>query len=174
LEQLWQRHHDFFLVSLMITKIVSSGQTGVERAALDAAFAAHLTCGGWCADGRGAEDGTIDVHYPLTRLDGGDHRAAIRQNVINSDGTAILFHGMLWGVALLARTFCQQESRPNVLIDAAKFTEVQAAAEIVRFLTEEEVRVLNVVGLRSSQWPSGHAFCAGMLMMVITQCRRKQ
>ena len=48
-----------------VLKVVSGGQTGDDRAALDAARAAGLPCGGWCPRGRLAEDGPIDLAYPV-------------------------------------------------------------------------------------------------------------
>ena len=74
-----------------LTKIISGGQTGVDRAALDAALAAGFQCGGWIpADGM-AEDGLIDEKYSLTRLPKGGYRARTRINVMDSGGTAIIY-----------------------------------------------------------------------------------
>lgn len=43
----------------MMFKIVSGGQTGVDRAGLEAAIAIGLPYGGWVPKGRIAEDGTV-------------------------------------------------------------------------------------------------------------------
>ena len=63
----------------------------MDRAALDAALTAGMSCGGWCPEGRQAEDGVIDGRYPLDELPGGGYPERTRQNVIDSDGTAILY-----------------------------------------------------------------------------------
>jgi len=48
---------------MALTKIVSRGQTGIDRGALDAALAAGFSCGGWCPADRRAEDGPIIRHF---------------------------------------------------------------------------------------------------------------
>jgi hypothetical protein len=73
---------------MALIKIISGGQTGVDRGALDAALAVKFPCGGWCPADRRAEDGSIPGRYPLTPLPGGGYRERTRQNVIDSDGTA--------------------------------------------------------------------------------------
>jgi hypothetical protein len=46
-----------------LRKIVSGGQTGADRAALDWAISRGVPHGGWCAKGRKAEDGPIPARY---------------------------------------------------------------------------------------------------------------
>jgi len=78
-------------------KIVSGGQTGADRAALDAALEAGIPCGGWCPHDRAAEDGPIDARYPLTPAAGAGYRQRTRMNVCDSDGTVIFSFGALSG-----------------------------------------------------------------------------
>src|SRR5678815_754424 len=78
-------------------KIISGGQTGVDRAALDVALSLGLDCGGWCPEGRLAEDGTIPARYPVRELPGGGFVQRTAQNVTDSDGTLIIHHGDLRG-----------------------------------------------------------------------------
>ena len=73
--------------------IVSGGQTGVDRAALDAALAMGVEAGGWCPEGRTAEDGIIPDRYPVIGLPGAGYPERTRQNVIDSDGTLIIYFG---------------------------------------------------------------------------------
>ena len=54
--------------------IISGGQTGVDRGALDAALSLGTPCGGWCPEGRLAEDGVIPDIYPLQVLEGSGYR----------------------------------------------------------------------------------------------------
>jgi hypothetical protein len=152
---------------MSLAKIVSGGQTGVDRGALDAALAAEFPCGGWCPADRAAEDGPIPARYPLTPVARGGYRERTRQNVLDSDGTAILFHGVLGGGTLLTLNLCKRDGKPHVVIDASKTLESEAAAELARFVDEHDIRVLNVAGPRSSGWRQGHAFAVGTVAVLI-------
>jgi Circularly permutated YpsA SLOG family len=131
---------------MALTKIVSGGQTGVDRGALDAALAAGFPCGGWCPADRRAEDGPIPQRYPLTPLPGAGYRQRTQQNLIDSDGTAILFYATLSGGTKLTRDSCVRENKPFIVLDAKLITESAAAAAIVRFVEENQVSTLNVAG----------------------------
>ena len=74
-------------------RVISGGQTGVDRAALDAAFELALECGGWVPAGRRAEDGPVDARYPLRETAAGDYETRTRLNVRDSDATLILTRG---------------------------------------------------------------------------------
>ena len=76
-----------------MVKIVSGGQTGVDRGGL----ARGVSCGGWCPPGRTAEDGVIHDRYPLVELPRGDYRDRTLRNVLDSDGTAVVYCNGLEG-----------------------------------------------------------------------------
>src|SRR5271165_3536985 len=123
---------------MILSKIISGGQTGVDRGALDAALVAGFACGGWCPADRGAEDGVIPDRYPLTQLPGSiatnvdptarqvaeQYRARTLKNVQDSDGTVILFSATLSGGTLLTQKFCAREKRPLIVIDAQGSTKL--------------------------------------------------
>jgi hypothetical protein len=156
---------------MTLAKIVSGGQTGVDRGSLDAALAAEFPCGGWCPAGRQAENGLIPARYPLQELPGAGYRQRTRQNVLDSDGTAILFNDVLRGGTLLTLNLCKREGKPYVVLDGSKTSESLAAAEIARFVDEHGVRVLNVAGPRLSGWKQGHDFALGVVRELIARCR---
>jgi len=135
-----------------LVKIVSGEQTGVDRGALDAALVAGFPCGGWCPADRGAEDGVIAQRYPIKPLPGGGYRERTRQNVIDSDGTAILFYEALKGGTRLTRNLCVREKKPFIVLDAKQISESRAADAIAWFVEENQVAVLNVAGPRLSGW----------------------
>ena len=81
----------------MIQKTVSGGQTGVDRAGLDAAMAVGIPIGGYCPNGRLAEDGTGPNRSPLVEMHSASYTSWTEQNVIDSDGTLVLNLGKLSG-----------------------------------------------------------------------------
>lgn len=133
----------------MKPKIVSGGQTGVDRAALDAALSQGAPAGGWCPKGRKAEDGAIPERYPLQELEGG-YLARTERNVLDSDGTLIVHFGPLTGGTLRTYEFCRRHDRPCLLVDGETTTIEEAAARLRHFLAEQGIGVLNVAGPRAS------------------------
>ena len=71
-------------------KIVSGGQTGADRAALDWAMAHGVPHGGWCPAGRLAEDGVIDMRYSLKETPQPEYLQRTEWNVRDSDATLIV------------------------------------------------------------------------------------
>lgn len=152
-----------------LQKIVSGGQTGVDRAALDAALAANFPCGGWCPEGRLAEDGRISTRYPLTELPGSDYVARTRQNVVDSDGTLIFYFGKLRGGTEKTMHFCQELSKPYQLIDGSHIKLEEAVASALTFIREKRISVLNVAGPRASQFAAGHSYAYEVLAKLIAK-----
>jgi hypothetical protein len=148
---------------MALSKILSDGQAGVNRGALDAALAAGFPCGGWAPVDRAAEDGPIPEKYPLASLPGGGYRQRTLKNVQDSDGTAILFSASLQGGTKLTRDLCIREKKPFVVLDATQISESRAAAVIVRFVEENEIQMLNVAGPRASGWGEGYAFAVAVV-----------
>ena len=131
-------------------KIVSGGQTGVDRGALDAALAAGAPCGGWCPRGRRAEDGPIPARYPLVETDSPDYTVRTRANVADSDATLIIAFGTPSGGTALTIDYCQELDRPWLLIDAEQEAPAEAAVRARTLIEGHAVAVLNVAGPRAS------------------------
>jgi Circularly permutated YpsA SLOG family len=100
-------------------------------------------------------------------LPGAGYRQRTQQNVIDSDGTAILFYESLSGGTKLTRDLCVREKKPFVVLDAKRISESAAAAAIVRFVDENEIQVLNVAGPRASGWVAGYRFALDVVSGVI-------
>lgn len=137
-------------------RIVSGGQTGVDRAALDVALALGLPGGGWCPRGRKAEDGPIPARYPLQETPAAAYAERTRRNVRDSDGTLVLTLGAPSGGTALTCRVARARGRPLLVIDLAD--PAQARPERVReWLAAAEVATLNVAGPRESGAPGVYA-----------------
>lgn len=133
-------------------KIVSGGQTGVDRAALDVALARGIACGGWCPAGRWSEDGRIAAHYPLHEASSPDPAERTCLNVRDSDATLILARGRLSGGSLLTLQAARQLGRP-VLVVQLQHPPAPAVSEVRNWLERNRVSTLNVAGPRESECP---------------------
>ena len=141
-----------------VERITSGGQTGVDRGALVAALNRGFPCGGWCPAGRRAEDGVIPEIYPLSELGSSGYRGRTLRNVLDSDGSTIIYFGDLSGGTRLTASYCRAENRPYLLIDAHQTPTDEAARQIAAFVEEYSVVVLNVAGPRASGHPAGHSY----------------
>src|SRR5437588_11049303 len=111
----------------MLQRIISGGQTGVDRAALDVALELGIPCGGWCPRGRRAEDGPIPEKYPLKETSTKEYPQRTEQNVCDADGTLILTRGQPdRGTALTAK-LANRHRKPLYVVDLAQPAADEAA-----------------------------------------------
>jgi hypothetical protein len=130
--------------------IVSGGQTGVDRAALDAAIELGLEHGGWCPRGRRAEDGRIPEHFALAETATSEYPERTERNVLDSDGTLILCRGQPRGGTKLTRRIARRFEKPCLIVDLEQNADIAAARE---WIQENKVATLNIAGPRESQCP---------------------
>jgi Circularly permutated YpsA SLOG family len=149
-------------------KIISGGQTGVDRAALDAALRHGIECGGWCPAGRLDEFGKIPDHYPIQELQGGSFTERTLQNVKDSDGTVVVYGDHLRGGTAQTVYFSLELKRPHELIDASKISAEGAAKLIGDFVRKNKIRILNVAGPRQSEWREGDAYASRAVDIFLT------
>ncbi|HKP76603.1 MAG TPA: putative molybdenum carrier protein [Longimicrobiaceae bacterium] len=145
-------------------KIVSGGQTGVDRAALDVAMELGLPCGGWCPAGRVAEDGPIAERYPLRETPSPDPAQRTEWNVRDSDATLILTTGA--GSAGTEHTLAvaRRLRRPVYTFHAGSPEDV---GMFRRWLQVYRVSTLNVAGPRESESPGIHAAAVRILRALL-------
>ncbi len=131
-------------------RVVSGGQTGVDRAALEAALGLGLGLGGWCPRGREAEDGPLLPRYPLMETPSRDPAERTEWNVRDSDATLILHRGRLAGGTALTAELARKLGRPLLIRDLGDGVEARGLA---RWLVANKVRVLHCAGPRESEAP---------------------
>ena len=144
-------------------KIISGGQTGVDRAALDVALKHGIESGGWCPTGRLDEFGRIPDRYPVQELESGGFTERTLRNVKDSDGTVIIYPGKLTGGTEQTVQFCVGQQRSHLLIDASKIPSEEAAKLISDFVRKTQIEILNVAGPRQSEWPDGYDYAYRVL-----------
>jgi hypothetical protein len=147
-----------------VRKIVSGGQTGVDRAALDVAKLLKLECGGWCPKGRLAEDGCIPDDYPLRETETTDYAERTELNVRDSDGTLILTVGPPSGGTAYTVTCAQRLQKPYCVVD---LSQNPPSNEVQQWLETHRIATLNVAGPRQSQSPVGYVLAYQFLLMLL-------
>jgi len=139
---------------IMLTKIISGGQTGADRAALDVAIEFDIPHGGWIPKGRKTEDGVIPDKYKLKEMPTASYPKRTEKNVLDLDGTLILSHGKLTGGSALTVKMAGKHERPWLHVDFLKNAGFFAARTINSWIAENRIRVLNVAGSRTSKDPA--------------------
>ena len=135
----------------MIKKIISGGQTGADRAALDVAMKLSISHGGWIPKGRKAEDGSLPEIYKLKEMQTDSYLVRTEQNVIDSDGTLIIARGQLTGGSDYTRQMTLKHKKQLLGIDLNLTSHFDAASLIASWIRMQRVEVLNVAGPRASK-----------------------
>jgi hypothetical protein len=156
---------------MTLSRIVSGGQTGIDRGALDAALEAGFPCGGWAPEGRIAEDGPMHERYPMRELAGAGYEERTLQNVLDSDGTAILYSGTLEGGTRQTMVYCVEHGKPFELVDASRAGPRDAAVKLAAFIERHRLSVLNIAGPRASKWPEAWHYAHSTVRHLLTDRR---
>ena len=133
---------------MKIEKVISGGQTGVDRGGLDAAISLGIPHGGWCPKGRKAEDGKVPEEYLLEEIDTPDYKVRTERNIQESDVTLVLHFGPPTGGTLFTIQTARRMKKVCHFIDLRKYPKVEDA---VKRLRGEKGSVLNVAGPRESK-----------------------
>jgi hypothetical protein len=151
----------------MFIKIISGGQTGVDRAALDVALELGLPCGGWCPRGRLAEDGRIPDRYPLAEHPSDAFPPRTRANIEDADGTAVLLARSAdrqgGGTALTLR-LAAASGKPYFV---GYVNDPRDALALRNWLADNRVTVLNVAGPRETKSPGIRAAAVAFLRTLL-------
>ncbi len=137
----------------MLRTIVSGGQTGADRGALDAAIELGLEHGGYCPAGRRAEDGRIPERYRLVETASAEYAERTERNVLASDATLLVTRGPARGGSELTALLAARHRRPLLHIDLDATDAARCAKTVREWLTSTAVEVVNVAGPRASDCP---------------------
>jgi len=136
---------------MIITKIISGGQTGVDSGALDAALSLSIPVSGYCPKGRLCETGIIPERFPLIEMPVKTYKSRTEKNVIESDGTLILYENSnLKGGTLLTYLFAEQQKKPCLIL---RFKNIDNQKKFNNWLKKHKIKVLNIAGPRESKYP---------------------
>lgn len=149
--------------------LITGGQTGVDRAMLDFCLDHGMRCGGWCPEGRKAEDGAIDLKYPVKELPKASYKERTAANVRDSDATVIVYDREMKGGTLKSFELARKENKPVLLLDMSVLEVPRAARRLFEFLGGMKPGILNFSGPRHSQWPEGYKCCYAILRHVFPE-----
>jgi hypothetical protein len=147
-------------------KIISGGQTGVDRAALDVALELGIPVGGWCPRGRWAEDGPIPERYPLVETRSRDVNVRTQRNVECSTATLVLTRGSPMGGTRFTVEFAQTLRRPLLVVDLSQNAD-DPVDQIAQWIERVRPAVLNIAGPRESGAPGISEQAAQVLAAVL-------
>ena len=146
-------------------KIISGGQTGVDRAALDVALKLDIPIGGWCPKGRKAEDGPISSKYPLKETPNDEYVQRTEWNARDSDGTLILTWGEPTGGTQYTIEIVKKYQKPFYMVDLVQHCEESA---VRNWIKENNISVLNVAGPRGSKGPQIYRYAEKTLTRILS------
>ena len=147
-------------------RIISGGQSGADRAALDAAISLNIPHGGWLPRGRKAEDGPLPARYRLRETETDSYRERTEKNILDSDATLILSFGPLTGGSALTESLALRHDRPCLTIDLEEVPQESAAGAVEKWLLRHAIRTLNVAGPRASNEPRIYNAVLALLLAI--------
>lgn len=134
----------------VVEKIISGGQTGADRAALDFAIENGIPHGGWCPKGRLTEEGPLAKKYRLSETKTEDYNERTLQNILDSDATLIFCHGELSGGSLYTLILALKYERPVLVVDLGGSV---LPKEVKNWIGKHHIKILNIAGPRASKNP---------------------
>lgn len=135
----------------MINKIISTGLSGAEQAALDVAIKVDIPHGGWIPKGRNTEGSAPPEKYRLREMPESSDHEYREKNILDSDGTLVVSRGQPAGEAAQTQQMAEEHSHPCLHVDLNTANDFVTAQAISAWITENRIQILNVVGQGYSQ-----------------------
>jgi len=157
----------------MISKIISGGQTGADRAALDVAIRLGMDHGGWVPRGRKAEDGTIPSRYRVKETSTPRYAERTERNILESDATLIVSRGPLTGGSRLTWVLAVHHDKTCLHVDLEGTSPCSAAPKVREWVSKHNVKTLNVAGPRASHDARVYGLVTELLEQVLTEGYRE-
>ncbi len=148
---------------MRVVKIISGGQAGADRAALDFAIECGSEHGGWCPRDRKAEDGPVPAKYLLIETESANYRARTVRNVVDSDATLILNMGELEGGSLETLRIAEWRDKPVRVVQLDSALSDRDIPDLREWLQSARVQTLNVAGPRESKRPGTYDAALALL-----------
>jgi len=153
-------------MKIAVATIISGGQTGADRGALDAAIELSIPHGGLCPKGRKAEDGVIPPRYLLNEAGSAEYSDRTEANVASADGTLICTFGRLSSGSKMTAEFARKHSKPVLHLDLNAEATDYAVKTVRNWLEEHDIKTLNVAGNRESEAAGLHGAVKDLLLRV--------
>jgi len=151
----------------MVQKVISGGQSGVDRAALDMALALQFPTGGWCPKGRLAEDGSIHKRYPLRETPSTDPAQRTEWNVRDSDGTLIVFINEMTGGTAYTRQMTARWNKPLLTINLSTVP-AEPVKVFQNWMEAHRIATLNIAGPRENEHPGIYNTAKALLLRLLS------
>ncbi|MGD2271689.1 MAG: putative molybdenum carrier protein [Desulfobacterales bacterium] len=151
----------------MIKKIISGGQSGVERAALDLAIKLDIPHGGWITRGRLTQDGVLPDTYKLNELPSASHSEQIAKNVMQADGTVIFTRGWPPDLKRTIIDLVETLKHPYLIVDLDQSRSLKAATQLAAWIQEQGIEILHVTGSRTSRDPGSYQDAINLLEGIV-------
>jgi hypothetical protein len=156
----------------MVNRMISGGQTGVDRAALDFALKAGIECGGWIPKGRMAEDGIIPAKYPnLKETESENSKERTERNVRDSDGTLVITRGNPSGGSAFTLQVARHFEKPVLHVDLERESVDVASLRLREWIQKVNPAILNIAGSRNSEDRKIYELTQTLLEMTFRQSR---
>ena len=156
-----------------LKKIISGGQTGADRAALDAAIRFGIPHGGWVPKGRRAEDGVISDRYRMKEMPTGHYWRRTEQNVLDSEGTLIFSFGPLKGGSELTLNLTKKHRRPSLHLNLDEMSIRDSAQHAMAFIQQHHIQIVNIAGPRASESPGIYRAVTEVLDKILGKKEKK-